>query len=107
MSSAALDEVFDGLVGKSQLMKKLFDDIRKVGPAQIPVLILGETGTGKDSVARALHQHSPRRDGPFIPLNCAAIPETLVESELFGHEKGAFTGADQRKIGSFESANEG
>ncbi|MFQ6093032.1 MAG: sigma-54-dependent transcriptional regulator [bacterium] len=95
------------ILGRSKQVQKILDTIRKVGPTQARILIVGENGTGKELVARAIHEHSPRRDGPFIEVNCAAIPEELIESELFGHEKGAFTGAVDRRIGKFELADGG
>jgi two-component system nitrogen regulation response regulator NtrX len=98
-----LDEE-SSLVGSSRAMATLRDRIARLAPIPSPVLILGESGTGKELVARDLHRLSPRADGPFLPVNCAALPEHLVESELFGHEKGAFTGADRVRRGAFESA---
>jgi DNA-binding NtrC family response regulator len=95
------------LVGASPVMKDIYEAIRKYAPSNAPVLILGETGTGKELVARALHQRSPQRDGPFVAINCGAIPHNLVGSELFGFEKGSFTGAMARKIGRVEAANGG
>lgn len=95
---------FDGIIGHSKAMEELLDRIRVVAPAPTTVLIVGESGTGKELVANALHQHSRRADGPFIAVNCGAIPGEILESELFGHEKGAFTGAHQRRIGLVESA---
>jgi DNA-binding NtrC family response regulator len=91
----------------SQEMKKVYSKIRSVAPTKTTVLLLGETGTGKGVVAKLIHQHSNRRDKPFIAVHCGAIPETLIESELFGHEKGAFTGAVRRKLGKFEIARGG
>ena len=81
--------------------------VQQVAPLDSPVLLLGETGTGKEVIANAIHYSSPRKDGPFIKVNCGAIPETLLDSELFGHEKGAFTGAISQKRGRFERANKG
>lgn len=95
------------LVGASPVMKSIYEAIRKYAPSNAPVLILGETGTGKELVARALHQRSPQRDGPFVAINCGAIPHNLVGSELFGFEKGSFTGAMARRIGRVEAANGG
>jgi len=98
---------FDRLLGRSKAMLAVFDRLRAVAETDATVLLLGESGTGKELVARAIHHNSPRRDGPFVPVNCAAIPDTLLESELFGHEKGAFTGADRRRHGLFAEANGG
>jgi two-component system nitrogen regulation response regulator GlnG len=88
-------------------MREVYKAIGRVAAQNVPVLITGESGTGKDLVALAIYQYGPRARGPFLALNCAAIPETLLESELFGHEKGAFTGADRRRIGKFEQCNGG
>jgi len=98
---------YDKLIGNSKKMRDVFTLINQASQSDITVLIQGETGTGKELIAKAIHYNSPRKNGPFIPVNCAAIPETLIESELFGHEKGAFTGAITRKIGRFEQANGG
>lgn len=95
------------LVGTSRAMQDVCKEIGRVAAKPVTVLIRGETGTGKELIARAIYQHSPRAKAPFIAINCAAIPENLLESELFGHERGAFTGADQRRIGRFEQANNG
>jgi two-component system nitrogen regulation response regulator GlnG len=95
------------LVGRSPVMQEVYKALGRVAPKDITVLILGESGTGKELVARAIHQHSRRSAGPFLAINCSAIPETLLESELFGHEKGAFTGADRRRIGKFEQCTGG
>ncbi len=95
------------IVGTSKAIQRLREFIRRAAPAASTVLILGETGSGKELVARAIHYQSGRRGGPFVAINCAAIPETLVESELFGHEKGAFTGAVERKLGKFEIGDRG
>src|SRR5262249_44862795 len=97
----------DRIVGRSPAMQEVYKAIGRLAPQDVTVLIRGESGTGKELVARALYQHSRRAAGPFLALNCAAIPEALLESELFGHEKGAFTGATQRRIGKFEQANGG
>jgi DNA-binding NtrC family response regulator len=103
----SLRGVLGDLVGKSPAMQEVFSVIRQVGPTSAPVLICGESGTGKELVARELHKCSPRCDGPFVAVNAAALPETLMESELFGHEKGAFTGAMERSAGCFEQAHGG
>ena len=95
------------LVGKSKQMQDIFSLIERVAPSTVSVLITGESGTGKEVVARTLHELSPRRNKPFVAVNCAAIPETLIESEIFGHEKGSFTGAMERRAGCFELAEEG
>jgi two-component system nitrogen regulation response regulator GlnG len=97
----------DALVGRSPAMQEVYKAVGRVAPQDDTVLILGESGVGKELVARALYQHSRRADRPFLAVNCAAIPENLLESELFGHEKGAFTGADRRRVGRFEQAHEG
>lgn len=104
-----LDERFkvDNIIGSDGKLLEVIRMIRKVSSNNSTVLIYGESGTGKELVARAIHQNSPRKSMPFLPINCAAIPLTLLESELFGYEKGAFTGASSRKIGLFESAAEG
>ena len=99
--------VLGDLAGTSPAMQHIFSLIRQVAPTSAPVLIRGESGTGKELVAREIHKHSPRSDGPFVAINAAALPETLVESELFGHEKGAFTGAMERSAGCFEQAHGG
>ncbi len=98
---------FHTMVSRSPKMRKVFDLIEQVGPIGSTVLIQGETGTGKELVARAVHAADTRRGGPFVALNCAVLNDALLESELFGHEKGAFTGAERRKIGRFELANGG
>jgi DNA-binding NtrC family response regulator len=95
------------LVGTSSKMQEIFSLLRQAGPSRACVLITGESGTGKELVARTLHALSPRRQGPFVAINCAALPETLIESELFGHEKGSFTGASERRAGCFEVAQQG
>jgi len=105
-SSEAVD-AFPEFVGRSDRMREVFEMIEKVAARQIPVLITGESGTGKECTARALHESNSRREGPFVAINCGAIPENLLESELFGHEKGAFTGADAKRIGKIECANGG
>jgi two-component system nitrogen regulation response regulator GlnG len=97
----------DRIVGRSAAMQEVYKAIGRVAPRDVTVLITGESGTGKELVARALFHHSPRVAAPFLAINCAAIPETLLESELFGHERGAFTGADRRRIGKFEQAHHG
>ncbi|HWR90447.1 MAG TPA: sigma-54 dependent transcriptional regulator [Dissulfurispiraceae bacterium] len=106
------DALFDrfkieGIVGNSGKMMEAMEVVRKVTPTSATVLILGESGTGKELVARAIHYNSPRRTGPFTAINCAAIPENLIESELFGYEPGSFTGATHRKLGLFESTDAG
>lgn len=100
-------EDFPKLIGESELFKKVLGDITMVAQAESTVLIRGESGTGKELVARAIHESSPRKDGPFLAVNCSALPENLLESELFGYEKGAFTGAVKRRLGRFELANKG
>jgi formate hydrogenlyase transcriptional activator len=98
---------FEGIVGESSALKSVLQEVSLVAPTDSTVLILGETGTGKELIARAIYEHSRRSRRPFIRVNCAAIPPSLIASELFGHEKGAFTGAVQRRLGRFESANGG
>jgi two-component system, NtrC family, response regulator len=97
-------DTFEDMIGASPQMQAVFTFVRKVAPTPAPVLILGESGTGKEMVAQAIHRRSPQKTGPFIALNCNAIPENLLESELFGHEKGAFTGAHMQRKGHIESA---
>jgi DNA-binding NtrC family response regulator len=99
--------VLGALVGSSKSMREIFGLIEQIAPSNVSVLITGESGTGKELVARTLHDLSPRKARPFVAVNCAAIPETLIESEIFGHEKGAFTGAAERRIGCFELASGG
>ena len=98
---------FDNIVGRSQPMQEIFAAIERVAPTRATVLLAGESGVGKDLIARAIHFHSPRRDRPLVKINCTAIPENLMESELFGYEKGAFTGANTTKPGKFEQADTG
>ncbi|HET6365632.1 MAG TPA: sigma-54 dependent transcriptional regulator [Pseudomonadales bacterium] len=104
---AAQGSGFEELVGKSVSLKRVVEMAQRAAPAEVTVLIEGESGTGKEVLARAIHRLSTRKDGPLIPVNCAAIPEGLLESELFGHERGAFTGAVRAKPGRFELAREG
>src|SRR5277367_4905869 len=101
------EDKFDDIIGRSASLQAMLEEVRIVAPTDSTVLILGETGTGKELIARAIHNRSSRRDRSFIRVNCAAIPSGLLESELFGHERGAFTGAIARKIGRFELANGG
>jgi len=98
---------FSDIIHRSQIMKRVIVKARHFAPRSVPVLIEGETGTGKELFARAIHNASPRSQKPFVTVNCGAIPSELIESELFGHEKGAFTGADKQRKGYFEDANEG
>ncbi|MEQ1438420.1 sigma-54 dependent transcriptional regulator [Fontimonas sp. SYSU GA230001] len=104
---AQLDHAWEGLVGTSPAMQQVRTQIAQVAPTRASVLLTGETGTGKEVVARAIHRASPRRERLFVPVNCAAIPAEMLESELFGHEKGAFTGALRQHIGKFELADQG
>jgi DNA-binding NtrC family response regulator len=98
---------FDNIIGRSPAMQEIFAAIERVGPTRATVLLTGESGVGKDLIARAIHFHSPRKDRPLVKINCTAIPENLMESELFGYEKGAFTGAQTNKPGKFEQADTG
>jgi two-component system, NtrC family, response regulator AtoC len=98
---------FDNMVGHSSAMREIFGTIERVAPTRATVLLCGESGVGKDLIARAIHHHSPRADRPFVKINCTALPENLMESELFGYEKGAFTGANTSKPGKFEQADTG
>jgi formate hydrogenlyase transcriptional activator len=102
-----VENTFQGIVGSNARLRAVLEDVQIVAPADSTVLILGETGTGKELIARAIHDLSPRKNYAFVKVNCAAIPSGLLESELFGHEKGAFTGAIAQKIGRFELANKG
>src|SRR5512144_2025982 len=95
------------VIGSGPAMQRVFELVNKVAPSNASVVIAGESGTGKEVVARAIHNLSPRKEKPFVALNCSAIPATLIESELFGYERGAFTGADQRRLGNFELAHNG
>src|SRR3954471_2432004 len=106
-SATQLSDASDRLIGSGPSMQSLFKQMGRVAPLDVNVLILGESGTGKELVARAVYHHSRRSQGPFLAINCAAIPETLLESELFGHEKGAFTGAERQRIGKFEQCHRG
>ena len=106
-SDGAFGDEGDQLVGKSPKMVEVYKQIGRVAAQNVPVLIRGESGTGKELIARAIYQHSHRKDKCYLAVNCAALSETLLESELFGHEKGAFTGAERRHIGKFEQCNEG
>ena len=103
----ARHEGFDQLVGRSPMMRRVYERVRQVADTTATVLITGESGTGKELIARAIHRQGARRDRPFVAVNCAALPAELVESELFGHERGAFTGAHARKLGKFEVAHTG
>ncbi len=105
--SEPVDDRADAIVGRCEAMQEVYKAIGRAAPQEVTVLVTGESGTGKELVARALYQHSRRSAGPFLAINCAAIPEHLLESELFGHEKGAFTGAEQRRIGKFEQCSGG
>jgi DNA-binding NtrC family response regulator len=98
---------WDNIVGRSTAMQQIFGTVLRVGPTRATVLLAGESGVGKDLIARAIHFHSPRKDRPFVKINCTALPENLMESELFGYEKGAFTGANVSKPGKFEQADTG
>ena len=98
---------FDNIVGRSAAMREIFHTVERVAPTRATVLLAGESGVGKDMIARAIHHHSPRKNHPFVKINCTAIPENLMESELFGYEKGAFTGANTSKPGKFEQADQG
>ena len=98
---------FEGIIGRSESMERLFEQMKLVAPTRSNVLIVGESGTGKELVANAVHRASPRRDQRFLAINCGAIPSDILESELFGHERGSFTGAIGRKIGKFELAHRG
>src|SRR5262245_28228939 len=101
------DATRDTIIGTGRTMQEIYKEIGRVAAKPVNVLICGETGTGKELIARAVYQHSDRANAPFIAINCAAIPDTLLESELFGHERGAFTGAEARRIGRFEQADHG
>lgn len=101
------DAAFEGIIGRSHLLLNVFDQVTQVAPFDTAVLILGESGTGKERIASCIHNLSPRKDKPLIKLNCATLPATLIESELFGHEKGSFTGAAEKRKGKFELANGG
>src|SRR5262249_24614318 len=102
-----VDDRADGIIGHCLAMLEVYKAIGRVASQDVTLLILGESGTGKELVARAIYQHSRRAAGPFLAINCAAIPEQLLESELFGHEKGAFTGAERQRIGKFEQCSGG
>jgi DNA-binding NtrC family response regulator len=99
--------VFENIIGKSKAMKEIFGMVRQIADSKSTVLVMGESGTGKELISRAIHYNSNRKNYPFVTINCAAIPETLIESELFGHERGAFTNAIEKKLGRFEMAHQG
>jgi nitrogen regulation protein NR(I) len=107
VSIGAAEPDHDAIIGKSRAMQAIYKEIGRIASKPVNVLIRGETGTGKELIARAIYQHSDRANAAFVAINCAAIPETLLESELFGHERGAFTGAESRRIGRFEQASHG
>lgn len=98
---------FEGIIGNSPALQRVLEQVRQVAPSKATVMLYGETGTGKELIAQMIHQNSPRARAPFVPVHCAAIPANLLESELFGYEKGAFTGATERRIGRFEAADKG
>jgi DNA-binding NtrC family response regulator len=104
-----MDKSFDfgNIIGKSKAMKEIFGMVKQIADSKSTVLVMGESGTGKELISRAIHYNSNRKNFPFVTINCAAIPETLIESELFGHEKGAFTNAIEKKLGRFEIAHQG
>src|SRR5262249_49867152 len=102
-----LRNAYEGIIGKSPSMVRMLDIVDRAAATSLPVVIVGESGTGKELIARALHDHGPRRDGAFVAINCSAVPEPLLESELFGHVGGAFTGADRDRRGLFEVADGG
>src|SRR5208282_1731731 len=106
-STISLENCFEGIVGRSAALQKVLQQVAIVAPTDSTVLLHGETGTGKELIARAIHKLSSRRVRPFVPMNCAAIPSGLLESEMFRHEKGAFTGALMQKKGRFELADKG
>jgi formate hydrogenlyase transcriptional activator len=101
------ERYFEEIIGESPALRRTLNKVEAIAPTDSTVLILGKTGTGKELIARALHDLSPRRERTFVKLNCAAIPTGLLESELFGHEKGAFTGAIMQKVGRFDLAHQG
>src|SRR6202161_4387340 len=103
----SIENVPQGIIGNSEVLRSVLQQVDLVAPTDSTVLIQGETGTGKELIARAIHRLSARRNAPFVKLNCAAIPGTLLESELFGHERGAFTGAVAQTTGRFQQANNG
>jgi len=107
MKGKGVNDDFEEIIGARGALREVLDLVRTVAPTDSTALIVGETGTGKELIARSIHEHSTRRDRSFVKLNCAAIPLGLLESELFGHERGAFTGAVARKVGRFEAANQG
>jgi DNA-binding NtrC family response regulator len=105
--AAEADEGLDNLIGRAPKMRAVYETIRRVAPFKSTVLVQGESGTGKEVVVRAIHELSPRKNGPFVPINCAAVPANLMENELFGHERGAYTDARTRTLGYFDAANHG